>query len=245
MKTKMNSIFRGRVLPSQLQINKTKHIKFPNKYIQSLYNDFKEWAFDEESASHWRGQWRKSVFQTSKDSLLHLEIGPGTGNHFSQLCFNHPKEYFVAIELKYKPLIQTIIKTRTLDCYNGRMIRHNAKLLDCLFKKKELNNIYIHFPDPWPKTKHKKNRLITNDFVQKLKSVQKSNSLLEFKTDSRNYFLKSVAIFNNFGYEQIKYSENLYENQKINKKKLETLSQFELIFFQKQLPIYYALFNNS
>ncbi len=230
---------------SQLQIGSTKNIKFPNKYIQSLYKNFKEWAFDEESVTHWKGQWREGVFKTSKDSLLHLEIGPGTGNHFSRLCSNHSKEYFLAVELKYKPLIQTITKVRNLNCSNGKVIRYNARLLNHLFKERELNNIYIHFPDPWPKTKHRKHRLITNDFLRELHKIQKQNSLLEFKTDSRDYFLKSLEIFEASGYKKIRYSEDLYKNQKANKDFLETLSQFELIFFRKKRPIQYVLFKNS
>ncbi len=227
---------------SQLQVSKTKNIKFPNKYVKSLYNDFTEWIFDEESAIRWKGKWRKNVFQIPENSLLHLEIGSGTGIHFSRLCSHHPKEYFLALELKYKPLIQTIKKVRDLNCCNGKIIRYDAALLDHLFEKKELNNIYIHFPDPWPKTKHKKNRLLTNEFLQKLYQTQKTNSLLEFKTDARDYFLKSIEVFKNSGYKLIEYSENLHENKKEDRKFLETLSQFEFLFFQKRKPIHYALF---
>ena len=232
-------------MPSSLRLSQTHSIKHPNKYIKSLLYDFKGWAFDEESALSHKGKWKEIFFQTFKKNLLHLEIGPGTGTHFAQLCGKYPKECFLAIELKYKPLIQTITKIRNSNYQNGKVIRYNAKFLEKLFTKKELNNIYIHFPDPWPKNKHKKHRLIDDSFVEKLYQAQKDQAFLELKTDDKAYFFESVEIIKKRGYNMIKYSENLYENHPEDPDFLKNLSQFELIFFNKNQPIYYSLFQKE
>ena len=224
------------------QINLTKNIPFPNQYIQALYNKYKTWTFDEVSAVQFKGQWRKLFFKNDKVPL-HLEIGPGNGKHFAKLCLNQSKDCFLSIELKYKALIQTIKRVRQNNCHNGKVIRYNASLIDSLFEKQELNNIYIHFPDPWlKKRRQKKHQLIKESFCKKIYKLQKPQSFLELKTDSESYFLQSVQWLKNTGYKIHKYSLNLYQDQKQEKGFMDSLSQFELLFFQKKIPIKYALF---
>ena len=222
---------------AQKQISLTKNIKHPNHYIQALYKE--EWAFDEEQAVFYKGKW-KSLFDKNLSNTLHLEIGCGNGKHFSKLCLEKPKDCFLGIEIKYKPLIQTIKRVRKNKSKNGRVIRYNARWLDKLFEPEELNNVYLHFPDPWlKKRKSKKHQLIQADFCKTLYQTQKTNSFLEFKTDSLNYFDQSVKEFKKAGYYLEKHSLDLYKQ---NIPSAYSLSQFELIFVKKKLPINYSLF---
>jgi len=227
---------------AQKQISLTRSIPFPNQYIQALYSEYGDWVFDEVSAVQFRGQWRKLFFKNEK-TPLHLEIGPGNGKHFVKLCLNRPKDCFLSIELKYKPLIQTIKRVRQNNCRNGKAIRYNASLTDNLFEQQELNNIYLHFPDPWlKKRRQKKHQLIQKSFCKKIYNLQKPHSFLELKTDSKNYFVQSVQLLKNTGYQIHKYSLNLHKDQKPEKEFMDNLSQFELLFFQKKIPIKCALF---
>ena len=222
---------------AQKQISLTKNIKQPNHYIQALYKE--EWAIDEEEAVSYKGKWR-TLFDDKLSNSLHLEIGCGNGKHFSNLCLKKTQDCFLAIELKYKPLIQSIQKVKKNNCPNGRVIRYNARWIDNLFEPKELNNVYIHFPDPWlKKRRSKKHQLIQSDFCKKLYQIQKKDSYLEFKTDSADYFEQSVKEFKKAGYQIEKYSQNLYEKEDPT---FNHLSQFELIFVKKNIPIQYALF---
>jgi len=227
---------------AQTQLQITKNIPFPNAYIQALYKEYKSWAFDESSAPQFKGQWRQKIFKKTQ-TPLHLEIGPGNGKHFAQLCLSQPEADFLSIELKYKALIQTIRRVRKQNSQNGRVIRYNARFIDKLFEPEELNNVYIHFPDPWlKKKKQQKHQLIQEDFCKSLYKRQKQNSFLEFKTDSKDYFLQSVALFKKARYQLKSYSLDLYEKQKKSNDLIKQLSQFELLFFQKKVAIKYALF---
>lgn len=230
---------------AQQQISLTKNIKKPNKYVKALYNEYKDWVFDEISAPKLKGKWRKTFAKNYKGPL-HLEIGPGNGKHFAQLCLNHPENYFLSIELKYKPLIQTIRRVKRQNSVNGRVIRYNAGLISDLFEEQELNNIYIHFPDPWLKKRRgKKHQLLQEAFCEKIYKLQKSSSVLELKTDSENYFIQSVKYLKKAGYQLCEYNLNLYKNAKQEKSLIEKLSQFELLFFQKTVPIKRAVFTKS
>ena len=239
---------------AQKQIKLTKNIKAPNLYVQALYKDYDNWAFDEISAPKFKGQWRKCFLNTNESvndnkqfnadkQALHLEIGPGNGKHFANLCLNQPKNYFLSIELKYKALIQTVRRVKKNNSGNGKVIRYNASLVDQLFEAQELNNIYIHFPDPWlKKRKQKKHQLIKESFCKTIYKLQKRNSILEFKTDSENYFRQSVQLFKKEGYKLQEQHFDLYKDQKQEKGFMESLSQFELLFFQKKIPIKKAVF---
>ena len=222
---------------AQKQISLTKNIKNPNHYIQTLYKE--EWAIDEEKAVVYKGQWR-ALFDKNLSHSLHLEIGCGNGKHFASLCLNNSQDCFLAIELKYKPLIQSIQKLKKNNSKNGRLIRYNARWIDNLFDLKELNNVYIHFPDPWlKKRRSKKHQLIQPDFCKKLYQIQKQRSFLEFKTDSFDYFEQSVQEFKKTGYKLEKYNTDLYKQKEPS---ANNLSQFELIFVKKNIPINYSLF---
>lgn len=222
-------------------LNKTTDIKNPNHYVSALYNEFKDWSFDECEGIKLKGQWRKKEFKKPENQLLHLEIGPGNGLHFYQLCEKNPKDSFLSVEIKYKPLIQTIKRVRTANLTNARVIRYNAGLIKNLFSTEEINNVFIHFPDPWPKRRQSKHQLIDEKFAKDLFQIQQPNSLLEFKTDSENYFLKGGKIFLRAGYEVVTSKKNLYAGKTRDQNLFQTLSQFELLFVKQNIPVNYLL----
>ena len=229
---------------AHIKIQSTKSIPCPNPYIQALFLEQKKgYGFDETKALSLKGKWKETFKAPSQK--LNLEIGTGSGRHFSYLCEENPQESFLGIELKYKPLIQTIRRVRKKGCENGKVIRFNARLLDQVFEEEELNDIYIHFPDPWLKKKRqKKHQLLNLDFCKILFSRQKKSSLLEFKTDSLDYFLQSVERLKKAGFKLKEENLDLYKDF-LDKKDLGNqmqISQFELIFLKKRHPIKRALF---
>ena len=230
---------------SKKKPNKTTDIKNPNHYIRAIYNEFKNWSFDECEGVKLKGLWREKEFKKPEKQSLHLEIGPGNGRHFHQLCEKHLKDSFLAIELKYKPLIQTIRRVRSANLINARVIRYNASLIKDLFSAEEVDNVFIHFPDPWPKRRQSKNQLIDESFAEDLFQIQRPNSLLEFKTDSESYFLKSKNTFLKAGY-KISISEtDLHAGKARNQSLFQSLSQFELLFVKQNTAVKYLLMRKT
>ncbi len=178
-----------------------------------MYNKYSSWTFDEEDCLQFKGQWRTQVFNAPKNIKLDLEIGPGAGGFFSFIATQNKDRLFIAMELKYKPLIQTTRKIKESGCLNAKTIRYNARMLGDIFVPEELNNIYIHFPDPWPKKRHHKHRLIKPDFVKTLYQLQEKNSFIEIKTDHQEYFQEIHATFKNSPYKEIKFSNDLHNSQ--------------------------------
>ena len=222
---------------AQLQLSKTRDLPFPNEYVKALLGECSEWAFDEERVLSFKGRWR-GEFKVPNDTPVDLEIGTGNGYHFAWRAENNPERMLVGLELKYKPLIQSIRRARRAECTNARMARYNAVLLKDLFEPGELDNVFIHHPDPWLKLSQNKHRLIQDKFLKDMFDLQKAGTEVEFKTDSEDYFDWALPLFEQSPYKVIGWTRDLH-NSEFSERNFVT--QFENIFLRKGQPIYYAL----
>jgi tRNA (guanine-N7-)-methyltransferase len=223
----------GLIAPVGKSWGLTKNIPFPNRYVQML-PEYKNWIFLEEEAVGLKGKWA-SVFE---DSLkpLDLEIGCGNGFFFAQQVASFAERNLLGIELKYKPLVQTVRRIKDRDLTNGKGIRFHAGYIEGLFEAEEINNIYIYFPDPWPKKRQQKNRLLNQDFFAKLHKIQKDLGFVDFKTDSESYFLAVREIVKETPYSVVRESFDLHKSPWAAK---NFMTSFEKIFSKKGQPIFY------
>ena len=216
------------------QINLTRDLKIPNYYTQALDGEFREYAFNEERAPLNKGRWRTEIFKVAAEVPIDLEIGTGNGNHFQHHALKHPGRCLVGLELKYKPLIQTIRGCLRKGAHNARICRYHAMNVDLLFDLNELNDIFIHFPDPWVTPRKPKNRFVNARVLDLLHERQRTGAYLDFKTDSREYFLWSM--------EQVRESKYriIYETQSLHQSEFAQenfITQFERIFMRQGIEI--------
>lgn len=207
----------------------------PNQYVQMLGNEFKDRAFSEETAPQNKGKWRESL-GILKDSKLDLEIGTGNGYFFAEYAKRSPERNLLGLELKFKPLIQTIKRSVALGNKNSWVIRYHASILDEIFAPNELDNVFIYFPDPWPKKRHFKNRLITLEFLFSLYEIQKSGSFLEIKTDHEGYFDWILERMERAPYKVTRVSRDLH-NSEWAEENFKT--HFEKLWTSKGLKTHY------
>ena len=116
-----------------------------------------------------------------------LEIGFGGGEHLVGQAVAHPSTRFIGVE----PFVNGVASClRHIEEANAQNIRlHNGDARDVIARLPDasLNLVYILFPDPWPKTRHHKRRLIQAEFLGELARVMKSGAELRFATDWANY----------------------------------------------------------
>lgn len=207
--------------------------KFINPYIQKM-SEYGHWVLSEDKAKNARGRWSQFVFDSPKP--IHVEIGTGNGFHFAHYAQKNPDVSLVGFEIKFKTLVQSISRARGNDCVNARMVLGAVKDLTEYFAEGEIDKLIIHFPDPWPKTRQRKNRLVSADFLNSAYKVLKPGGVIEFKTDHREYFLSASAQIRHSPFTVLAYTEDLHrsvwaaENFK---------TQFESLFLRKSQPIHY------
>jgi len=221
---------------AQTQLAKSRDLPNPNIYVQALLGEYSAWALDEERAPRLKGNWR-SEFGGLDKTPLDLEIGTGNGHHFAWRAQSNPERFLIGIELKYKPLIQSIRRARSNGSENVRMLRYNARLLTELFQDEELNDIVIHHPDPWLKKSQRKHRLIQTDFLSEMHRVQRPRGVVEFKTDSEDYYNWALPLFRQSPYQLIGETRDLHQSDFAAD---NFVTQFEQLFLSKGQPIFYA-----
>jgi tRNA (guanine-N7-)-methyltransferase len=218
------------------QINKTSALKIPNYYTVALNEEFAEFAFNEERAPLNKGNWR-TLFGVSDEAPMDLEIGTGNGVHFQHFVLNNPNRCLLGLELKYKPLIQTIRGALRKGAKNGRVARVHAFNIDHMFEAGELNDVYIHFPDPWTSPRKPKNRMVNPRMLDLLWNLQRPESFIEFKTDSREMFLWSLEHIKKSKYKIEFQTLNLHDSEIAQK---NVITGFEKIFIRQGIEINYV-----
>ncbi|MCB0368606.1 MAG: tRNA (guanine-N7)-methyltransferase [Bdellovibrionales bacterium] len=219
-------------------INLTRELPVQNQYTLALDNEYKDFAFNEERAPMNQGKWRSEVFKVGNGVPLDLEIGTGTGYFFNEQAKNYPDRMLLGIELKYKPLIQTIRRAKKAGAKNVAVCRYHGFNIEDLFVNNELNNIFIHFPDPWVSPKKPKNRMVQKLILDKLYDLQMPGAFLEFKTDSLVYFDWALDEIKNTKYNIEFCTYDLHNSEKA---KDNFITGFEAIFLKQQIKINYVL----
>lgn len=123
-----------------------------------------------------------------RDAPVLLEIGSGMGETTAQLVAAAPDVNYVAVEV-YKPgLAQLLMRAEALGATNLRVLRGDAvDLLTDHVEPGALSGVRIFFPDPWPKKKHHKRRLVQPEFVHLVATRLKPGGTLHLATDWEHY----------------------------------------------------------
>lgn len=220
------------------QINLTRELPKPNMYAVMLDKEYRDVAFNEERAPLNKGKWRSDVFKVAEDFPLDVEVGTGAGHHFADRARKNLDRALVGLELKYKPLIQTIKRAKVSGGKHNAICRYHAFNLDQLFAENEVNHVFIHCPDPWVTPRKPKNRVVNRHILNDIYKMQRPGSFLEFKTDSREYFLWSLDEIKETPYKIEFQTLDLYsEDNEYKRNNFQT--GFEKIFVGQGIPINY------
>ncbi len=223
---------------NRIDISLSRNLLSPNLYVGLMNGEFSPWAFNEERAPKLKGHWREEAFEVAPVEPMDLEIGTGNGNFFAHRATKFPSRNLVGIELKYKPLIQSIRRALNAGAKNARIARYDAFFLEDLFEPGEINDVFIHFPDPWEgRTKWVKNRLVRPENLEMLFRLQRPGSTLEFKTDSLEYFDWAEEHLKNSPYKVEYITRDLHQSEWA---KENFVTHFESLFLKKGQPIYAA-----
>ncbi len=220
--------------PTRRQINITTNLPHQTEYTLALNGEYSHVAFDEVRAPLNKGKWRSDVFKADVATPMDVEIGTGNGTHFAHYVQKNPSRLLVGLELKYKPLIQTIRRAMNANCSNAAVARFHAFNIQELFTEGEINNVFIHFPDPWTSPKKPKNRVVCKRNLDLLYDMQKLGSIIEFKTDSLVYFLWAMDEIRLSKYKILFETQDLH-NSPIKEENFETA--FEKIFLREGIKI--------
>ena len=175
---------------------RTKGRRLSKKQKLFLRNHGKDLIFDDGKMEEFLYETfgtKENIFDNKK---VYLEIGFGSGEHLAYKAERHKNSKFIGCDYYLNGIASTVIKITKKELSNVSLFNGDAiKLLDKL-PNKSLYEIYLLYPDPWPKVRHVKRRFISDQNLCLLASKLIDGGALKVVTDSDVYFahIKSVVL---------------------------------------------------
>ncbi len=185
-----------------------------------------------------RGSWHKCFNNDNRKTVL--ELGCGRGELVAPLAINNSDTNYIAIDIKSEMLYLAKLTIEKYFEQAGRNI-DNVLIFSCeicciqdIFSNQDrIDNIYINFCNPWPKTTHKKRRLTHYRQLMKYREFLKDEGTIYFKTDDLPLFEESLVYFEQAGFDLVEVDYNCLPNDSY------PMSEHERNFREQGLKINY------
>ncbi len=171
-----------------------------------------------------------------------LEIGFGDGDFLIEMAARHPERNFLGMEIKTKRF--KIAMKAAQDEKNGnlRFLHMNANIAaEELFSEDVFSLVYINFPDPWPKDRHRKHRIVNSEFLGALSKIMKKDGVLEIASDDKDYISHSFYVFKNISFFKSQYPHPGFLHNLPNRPH----TKYEKGFRKEGRKIFYLMFTNN
>jgi tRNA (guanine-N7-)-methyltransferase len=123
-----------------------------------------------------------------RDAPVVLEIGFGNGDTLVQQAAEHPERSFVGIEVHEPGVGHCLLRAQDAGVTNLRLISHDAiEVLAEQIPADSLSRVNLYFPDPWPKKRHHKRRIVQPAFLALVAGRLQPGGSLHIATDWANY----------------------------------------------------------
>jgi tRNA (guanine-N7-)-methyltransferase len=128
---------------------------------------------------------------------VEVELGSGDGSFLVQYANRHLDRNFIGVERLLGRIRKMDRKGRQAGLTNLRGVRiESTYFLKYLLPVHSVSALHIYFPDPWPKRKHRRHRMINEQFVALGSDVLKPGGTIYLRTDDADYFEQMVRCFN-------------------------------------------------
>ncbi|HVM80161.1 MAG TPA: tRNA (guanosine(46)-N7)-methyltransferase TrmB [Stellaceae bacterium] len=116
-----------------------------------------------------------------------LEIGFGAGEHLAWQAAQHPEVGFLGAEVFENGVVKLLADIRRRNLTNIRILVDDARLLLAALPDRSLGRAFILFPDPWPKQRHHKRRMVSQATLDALARTLRPGAELRLATDDIGY----------------------------------------------------------
>jgi tRNA (guanine-N7-)-methyltransferase len=201
------------------------HIESPN-YLR---------AENLESPADW-----PSLF--GNDNPLALEIGCGVGDFIALTAAERPDTNFIAIDFYNKGCYKTCRRIDVRGLANVRVLREEARqFISERIPKESLAAVYINCPDPWPKKKHRKRRLVNLPFMAFLRDYLSPGADFFFATDFDDYGIDVAGMMAGIDGFENRLAPDLYRHELAG----YHLSKYMRKFMAEGKKIYFVHYRKS
>ncbi len=220
--------------------NKLKRFK-ENETFKNVIQPTREEVFDD--ALNLKGNWKRNFFKN--DHPLVLELGCGKGEYAVNLAKMFPEKNFLGIDIKGARFWRGAKTALEEGLNNVLFLRTQIELIDHLFSENEVDEIWITFPDPQIKYKRTKHRLTNLEFLEKYRTILKSEGVVHLKTDSEFLHGYTIALLHALHF-KIEYAHHDVYNTDTAPQEVTGIQTFyEKQYLEQNKKITYLRFNFS
>lgn len=127
---------------------------------------------------------------------LEVELGSGDGTFLAQYAGDHPEHNFVGVERLLGRLRKLDRKGRRAGLSNLVAIRVEASyFLEYMLPRESVRALHVYFPDPWPKRRHWKHRLVNERFPDLARQALEPGGVVYLRTDNADYLAQMTRVF--------------------------------------------------
>jgi len=183
-----------------------------------------------------QGNW--GIYFKNNNPII-LELGCGKGEYTVQLAEKFPDKNFIGVDIKGARMWKGATEVFRNGIQNVAFLRANIEVIDRLFAKGEVAEIWLTFPDP--QMKKTRRRLTATNFIENYRKILSQNGIIHLKTDSNFQYLytEAVAIENKF--EILNNTNDLYQSELLDEI-LSIRTFYEKQWLDRGLTIKYLSF---
>lgn len=189
-----------------------------------------------------KGYWKERHFQNNYP--ITLELACGKGEYTVGMAKMFPERNFIGVDIKGARMWKGAKQVQEEKIPNAAFLRTRIELISEFFEKGEVDDIWITFPDPFPKDSDENNRLTSPMFLDRYRKILKTGGKIHLKTDSASLYDYSCGEMPEmYDYvELIHHDNDIYGNHKSLSGELELKTFYEKMHLEKGKKIKYAIF---
>ena len=180
----------------------------------------------------------KRIFGNS--ASVEIEVGFGKCSFLIEMAQAYPMVNFLGIEVSRKYYRKGIKKIQRAELKNVKLLWGEAfHLFKRYVADSSVAHVYVNFPDPWPKKRHAKRRLLNGEFLDVIACKLLPEGCLEIATDVETYMADTLEILQKHDHYGCVYSLTHANNQR------QYCSDYEKGFLEDGKPLYYAKYRKN
>jgi tRNA (guanine-N7-)-methyltransferase len=204
------------------------------------FKEFSEFTNTFDFAYEMKGKWKSAYFKNTNP--LVLELGCGKGEYSVALAKQYPEKNFIGIDLKSNRMWKGASIALEENLSNVGFMRAVIDKITELFDAHEVDEIWITFPDPFPKPRHEKHRLTSIKFLNFYKQILKKEGIINFKTDDDDLFQFTLDTLKEQKINPLEINWDVHANEDSHIHLREIKTHYEKLFMGRGRTIKYLKF---
>lgn len=187
-----------------------------------------------------KGQWNQAFFRNNNPLIL--ELGCGKGEYSVSLAKKFPNKNFIGIDIKGARFWRGAKTAIEEGLTNVAFLRTQIELIEHAFAAQEVDEIWITFPDPQIKYKRTKHRMTNAEFLNRYKTVLKTDGVIHLKTDSEFMHGYTLGLLHGAGHEVLYANHDVYRQEGSPEEVTSIQTYYESQYLEKNKAITYIRF---